>query len=91
MHGPPRVDGEVMIFLAQFVRPVLVNKGGHIDVADHEVQVSVIIQVAVGGAVREARTVEPPGRGYVLEAQVTQVFKGNVGQRECSACYRSTL
>ena len=65
-------DGEVMV-MVQFAGIVAVDEGRSILVVDDQVQVAVIVQVAVGGAVGKGGMCEAPIDADVLETQIAQI------------------
>ena len=87
----PRADGEPVgahAFQADLEvavwreRPsiVAINEGFLVDVVHDEVERAIAVQVAIGGAAREARRVEAPGGARVDERQVPVVAEGIVRQ-----------
>ena len=65
---------QVMVFKA-LVCFVLVNRGGQVDVVDHQIQVTVVVQIGVGCPVAVGGLGDAPGLTDILEAQVAVVFE----------------
>ena len=42
---------EVMVILVYYFRIVAVNEGGHVDIVGHQIQVAIIVQIAIGRAI----------------------------------------
>ena len=42
---------EVMVILVYYFSVVAVNEGGHVDIIGHQIQVAVIVQIAVSRAI----------------------------------------
>ena len=59
---------------------VAVDEGGAVLVVDDEVEVAVVIEVAIGGAVGEGRLGEAPGFADILELKVAEVAIGLVSR-----------
>src|SRR5216684_2129462 len=67
-------EGHLQIVVSrQLARAVAVNGSRRIDLVHHEIERATVVQVDVGGAVREAGLPEPPSVGHVRERQVAIV------------------
>ncbi len=60
-------------------RGVVIDESGRIDVVHHQIQSSVVIQIGVGGAVREAGLAHSPRLGTIGECEIPFVPEDVVG------------
>ena len=58
---------------------IVIDEGRGVDVIHHEIEPAIVIEVGVGGAVRETRTLHPPCSRLVRERQVPVVPKDVAG------------
>ncbi len=72
--------GEVMV-MVELAGIVAIEEGGSVLVVDDQVQIAVVIQIAIGGAIGEGRMGEAPIGTDVLEMQIAQVTVYLVQQR----------
>ena len=52
---------------------VLIDEGRRIDVAHHQIELAVVVEIRVRRSVRETRLIHPPGAGHVGEGQIAVV------------------
>ena len=58
---------------------ILVDRGRRVDVVHDEIELAVVVQIDVCGAVRVTRLRHPPRRAHVAEGQIAVVAKQKVG------------
>src|SRR6185312_9722743 len=86
-------DGQIMV-VVELAGVVAIQEGGPVLVVDDQVEIAVIIQVAIGGAIGKARMGEAPVGADVLEMQVAQVpeylveqgFGGHLVEQAVQSC-----
>ena len=59
---------------------VAIDEGLLVDVVDDQIERPVAVQVAVGGAAREAQRVQVPGRALIGKREIAAVAKRVIGQ-----------
>jgi len=73
-------DGQVVVVI-ELAGVVAIEEGGAVLVVDDQVEIAVVVQIAIGGAIGEGGMGEAPLDADVPEAQIAQVAEDLVQQR----------